>query len=148
MASDTRYTLFFLPAGELIVHVLNVIGFVGIMPRVEAMKADGTRFAVQNTVTKEVVYDHGLWRCEWLVELRGRYGVETNEDGEPIILECGAWAWELAGERGWTCEAGHEHVRCEVRDREMWDYCEDEGDAKNVARAGKRPHDMQGRVWL
>lgn len=66
--------------------------------------------------------------CDWLVQ-RG-----YNEDGEPIILDCGAAAW--ADDWGWHCEAGHEHASLETQDREGWSYASDEEEAQHLARYG------------
>lgn len=66
--------------------------------------------------------------CSWLVR-RG-----WNEDGEEIIEDCGALAFETA--RGWHCEAGHAHVAAEVRHAEGWEYAHDEIEAERMERAG------------
>lgn len=56
-----------------------------------------------------------------------------------VTSERGALSWHLAGERGYTCEAGHDHVYAEVRDREGWEYAEDEDEARQLARADATP---------
>lgn len=43
------------------------------------------------------------WPCDWLVD----HGYD--EDGSPLVLPCGAHAWET--EHGVRCERGHEHDR-------------------------------------
>ncbi|WP_433259269.1 hypothetical protein ACQPYK_49690 (plasmid) [Streptosporangium sp. CA-135522] len=83
----------------------------------------------------------GVLPCDWLIDTR-RY----TEDGEPIIVACGADAWTT--DRGWRCAAGHEHVSAEVRDREGWDYVtedEAEGFARNTGRV---PVLMNGHPWV
>jgi hypothetical protein len=80
--------------------------------------------------------------CDWLVE---RPSGEWN-DFEPIIEHCGASA--VITDRGFYCEAGHEHVDQQARMAEGWDYAEDAGEAETMARAGVEPHDMQGRIWM
>jgi hypothetical protein len=47
-----------------------------------------------------------VWFCGWLVD--GGY----TEDGDPIVLECGAIA--KAKGAGWACANGHEHRGIEV----------------------------------
>lgn len=74
--------------------------------------------------------------CGWLVQ-RG-----WTEDGEPIVVECGALA--TATERGWSCEAGHEHVTAEARHNEGWDYAHDEHEAKQLRGVGVQAVAMSG----
>lgn len=47
-----------------------------------------------------------IWSCSWLID----HGY--SEDGDPIILECGATAHEVGV--GWTCANGHEHLGIEI----------------------------------
>jgi len=72
--------------------------------------------------------------CTWMIQ----DGV--NEDGEAVIVDCGYPTTYDA--RGWRCEAGHEHVRDEVRHGEGWDYASDEGEAELLAKYGTEPRDM------
>lgn len=44
------------------------------------------------------------WECNWLVD----HGI--SEDGERIIIDCGALATERADGTGWDCAHGHEHT--------------------------------------
>lgn len=81
-----------------------------------------------------------VWPCPWLIA-RGR-----DEDGSPVITECGARARPT--DTGWRCEAGHEHVEAEARSAQGWDYAADEGEAAGIACAGVEPRDMSGRRWL
>lgn len=75
------------------------------------------------------------WACTWLL---GR--TEYTEDGPMLrTWECGAASWHLAGDRGYTCEAGHEHVYAEVRADEGWEYAEDEDEARRLASVGVMP---------
>ncbi len=84
---------------------------------------------------------HGLvFACPWLVQ-RG-----WDEDGQQVIAECGAAAWEHP--RGFACEAGHEHIDAQTRAAEGWEYAEDAGEAANLVKAGVQPYDMQGRIWM
>lgn len=75
-----------------------------------------------------------LYRCDWLIEI-------ATEDG-PAIVDCGAWA--IGTDRGFTCEAGHSHVNCEIRSREGWDYADGPHEAKNMAKYGIFPMTMDG----
>jgi hypothetical protein len=89
------------------------------------------------------------WTCGWLYQVRDRYGVERDEDGQEVILECSGLAWELPNGRGHTCENGHEHINIETRVAERWDYAADAGEARLLAAAGTEPRDMElGRVWV
>lgn len=74
--------------------------------------------------------------CGWQIQ------VGLDEDGGAVIDECGAAAWDT--ERGWKCDAGHEHVTAEARWREGWDYAADPGEAMLLARAGVQPVAMDG----
>lgn len=75
--------------------------------------------------------------CEWLVAT-GKY----NEDGESIIVECGAQA--RSTERGWSCVSGHSHVYPEYRAAEGWDYATDRGEADQLTKHGTFPFLMDG----
>jgi hypothetical protein len=76
--------------------------------------------------------------CNWLIE-------QATEDGT-IAVECGALA--RVTDRGFDCEAGHEHVIQEARIAEGWEYAEDEGEAMQLARAGVEPRTFAtGQVW-
>lgn len=46
------------------------------------------------------------WPCSWLIA-QGR-----DEDGEEIIVECGATTHIVGA--GWRCDAGHQHLGIEV----------------------------------
>jgi hypothetical protein len=83
--------------------------------------------------------DPGTFTCTWLYKVRDRYGVITDEDGQPVIRECGALGWEIPN--GITCESGHEHHF----DRE---YTDDRDEALALAKVGVEALDMQGRVWI
>lgn len=81
--------------------------------------------------------------CNWVITYvpEVTYDDETGEayfwdDPELPTRDCGAEAAYTDGR--WVCAAGHGHVSAEARDRENWDYCEDEWDAAVVSRAGKR----------
>lgn len=74
------------------------------------------------------------WACTWL---NGR--TEHTEDGPVLVTsECGALAYPLPGDRGYTCEAGHEHIYAEVRADEGWEYAEDQDEAQRLERNGVR----------
>lgn len=81
-----------------------------------------------------------LFPCHWAVK---RY---VGDPDEPWLttVDCGADA--IATERGWTCNAGHEHVTMETRLDEGWDYAEDADEAMDMARAGVQPFTMDGHV--
>lgn len=79
-------------------------------------------------------YAGNRYPCHWLIEI-------DTEDG-PSVVECGAPATET--ERGFTCEAGHSHVYCEIRSREGWDYASDPQEAKLLMKAGTFPMTMDG----
>jgi hypothetical protein len=103
---------------------------------------------------------HGgeTWECTWQVDLpisvvcprtcecEGQHGEIWAENGGHWITECGATAH--ATERGWYCDAGHEHIDMAVRNAEGWDYFDD--DEVDAIRTGRflpnvAPRDMQGR---
>lgn len=75
--------------------------------------------------------------CGWVVP------AGYNEDGA-CYADCGAHV--TFTERGWSCEAGHEHVSMEARHAEGWEYAEDYGEAMNLAHAGVEPLTMSGNV--
>jgi hypothetical protein len=76
------------------------------------------------------------WPCGWLM-YAGR-----DEDGELVVVECGAVATENS--RGWTCTNGHEHVTAEARYREGWDYASDAGEAAQLRKYGTDVVAMDG----
>lgn len=83
--------------------------------------------------------------CSWGVErvLGGFYAGDDEDswvEAYDAVVPCGAPVTEDA--RGWACDAGHSHVFGEVRFAEGWDYAEDEGDARNLTRAGVEPRDL------
>lgn len=80
--------------------------------------------------TVRACYAGTTWKCTWLV----RAG--HTEDGDEIIRECGAASTELPDDRGYTCEAGHSHIYCEVRAAEGWDYASDAEEAQMMRRYG------------
>jgi hypothetical protein len=80
--------------------------------------------------------------CDWLVQLPG----QEYTDFEPIIRECGATA--VVTERGFECEAGHEHVNAETRDAEGWDYASDEEEAAVRAKYGYESRLPDGHVFI
>lgn len=82
------------------------------------------------------------FRCDWLVQLPG----QEYTDFEPIIRECGSTA--ITDERGFHCEAGHEHVEAEVRLAEGWDYASDEGEAAVRASYGHESRLPDGHVYM
>lgn len=79
-------------------------------------------------------YEGLRYPCTWLVQI-------DTEDG-PATVDCGAWATET--DRGFTCEAGHSHVRAEICDREGWAYASDPLEAKQLAKYGVFPMLMDG----
>lgn len=84
--------------------------------------------------------------CSWLYEARDRWGTLRDEDGSPIIHECGALSWDTG--RALVCENGHEHVWAEARQQERWDYTESREEAAQLAKFGIDAVDMQGRAWI
>lgn len=85
--------------------------------------------------------------CNWLIEIPAHWVEEIEDFVDARQVECGMLAWELPEGRGWTCEAGHEHIHAEVRDREGWDYAEDLDEAKRLAAVGVASVQMDGRPW-
>lgn len=94
--------------------------------------------------TAAVDAGHDVFACGWLVESYTHPGRCDDEDEfgcggcemlaeGPRVVECGAVA--VGTERGFTCLAGHGHVRAEVRHNEGWDYFED--DEFEAARNGR-----------
>lgn len=75
--------------------------------------------------------------CNWLVERAGFVGGDDEWPAEWMewTADCGAEA--AYNDDRFVCANGHEHTSAQARDREGWDYCEDEWDAAVVARAGK-----------
>lgn len=80
--------------------------------------------------------------CDWLVQLPG---IEET-DFQPRIVECGSSA--IADERGFHCEAGHEHVNTETREAEGWDYASDEEEAAVRAKYGYESRLPSGHVYM
>lgn len=82
-----------------------------------------------------------IWQCQWLVS----FG--WHEDYE-VILPCEADSWlifnEDGSERGYECAAGHDHVYCEARHAEGWDYAADELEAEGLRRNGIDAVSMRG----
>jgi hypothetical protein len=85
-------------------------------------------------------YAGQVFPCDWLV--RAGY----DEDGQQIILECGADA--VVTGRGFQCEAGHEHVTAEARTEEGWEYAEDRAEALGLVKAGVHPVQMDGHEFV
>lgn len=79
-------------------------------------------------------YAGDIFTCGWLYP----YQLE----GEQCVGECDAAAWET--DRGFTCEAGHEHVTAQKRLEEGWDYAADPYEAAGLARVGVEPVAMDG----
>lgn len=96
---------------------------------------------------KACFLDATTFACDWQYEARDRYGVIRDEDGEIVIITCGALAWNLPGNRGWACENGHEHVTAQARRDERWDYAEDRHEAERLAKVGVASVQMDGRPW-
>lgn len=80
--------------------------------------------------------------CGWQYHARDRWGFVTDEDGERIVLECKALAWDTG--RALVCEDGHEHVWAEARAAEGWDYAEDAEEARRLAKVGVASVGMDG----
>jgi len=78
------------------------------------------------------------WACSWLVP------VYFEEDGETGTRECGGLSWNLPNGRGYECENGHDHIYCEVRAAEGWDYAADPDEAGLLAGRGVHPVAMDG----
>jgi hypothetical protein len=76
------------------------------------------------------------WACTWLVAF--------SLDGETHTRDCGAVSWNLAEGRGYACTNGHEHIYCDVRAAEGWDYAADPDEAGLLAGRGVRPVAMDG----
>jgi len=74
----------------------------------------------EHAATVAACYQGKTFTCDWLVE-RAWYDPETG-DGGVVVVPCGAHAFIT--DRGWGCEAGHEHVTAEVRHAEGWDYAD------------------------
>lgn len=97
---------------------------------------------------------NGYFLCTWMVEHRQVCSTPLDqdcgwcEDGGRNVVDCGAVAWLTHDGHGFECARGHSHVDAETRDREGWEYAEDREEAKQLARAGVRPVDMEGRSFL
>lgn len=82
-----------------------------------------------------------IFPCSWLIEVRDRWGVCRDEDGRPIIRECGAET--IGTETGWSCAYGHSYVDMETRHREGWDYAESREEAESMIRnSTTEPRDL------
>lgn len=88
------------------------------------------------------------WACGWLVSIPAGYAPEIENWVDARIVPCGALAWRLPDGRGYTCEAGHEHIYCEVRDAERWDYVDGPEEARRLAALGVAALGMDGRPVL
>lgn len=86
--------------------------------------------------------------CGWIVAGFESWVDEETGEGEswPVEKPCGAHV--TFTERGWSCEAGHEHVSMQARAAEGWDYAEEYGEAMSMAMAGVEPVTMSGHVVL
>lgn len=84
--------------------------------------------------------------CGWLVERYvGWVDEETGQaDGSTMTVECGAEC--IVDERGYRCDAGHEHVTMQARAAEGWDYAEEYDEARALAFAGVEPRTMSGHI--
>jgi hypothetical protein len=93
-------------------------------------------------------HEGNLFACHWAVEKPVGWTDEETGDAEwwTEVADCGAEA--IATERGWTCEAGHEHVNMQTQHDEGWTYVEEYGEAMDVARAGVEPRTISGHVVL
>jgi hypothetical protein len=88
----------------------------------------------------------GMWLCGW--QYKGL--IATGDPDEPYyegILECDAPARMRADGTGYDCLRGHEHTTAEARQAQGWEYCEDDDEAKQLARAGVEPRTMTGQAW-
>ncbi|HET9144081.1 hypothetical protein [Actinophytocola sp.] len=106
----------------------------------------GTHATVDNV--RRCYLDPDAEICNWLIEIPAHWVEEIEDIVDAQIVECGALAWELPDGRGWTCEAGHEHIHAEVRDQEGWDYAEDLDEANRLAKVGVASVQMDGRPWV
>ena len=84
----------------------------------------------------------GAWPCTWLIK------VNVDEDGQDVIVECGAPTRPTDGRGSDECTAGHLHVPAEVRMEQGWDFAADRGEAEILAKAGVRPVQMDGKSFL
>lgn len=82
--------------------------------------------------------------CDWLVErfTPGEYVGDEGDwlEGVTLVEDCGAEA--IYDDRGFTCDAGHSHVRAEIRNAEGWEYAEDADEASRLTKAGVEPRDL------
>ncbi len=84
-----------------------------------------------SVATVRACHEGRVFTCDWLVQ----YPIPLTEDGARYAeRECGAAA--ISTERGWACEAGHEHVSAAVRATEGWDYAADDGEAALLLEHG------------
>jgi hypothetical protein len=93
--------------------------------------------------TVRACYAGDVFPCAWLVEDAYR-----DQDGfiERSLVECGAAA--VGDERGWHCEAGHDHVNAETRAAEGWDYASDMEEAAGRAKYGHASVLADGKAFL
>ncbi|GIH86475.1 hypothetical protein [Planobispora rosea] len=75
--------------------------------------------------------------CSWLVDTG-----HCTEDGEAVIVECGADSWTT--DRGWRCATGHSHVPADIRYQEGWDYVTADEAAGFANETGRLPVLMNG----
>lgn len=68
--------------------------------------------------------------CDWLVRVPGT----EDTDYQDTTRGCGASA--VTDDRGFHCEAGHDHVNLQTRLAEGWDYASDEQEARGRASHG------------
>lgn len=80
--------------------------------------ATGTHGSV--AAVKACHLDPTTFTCPDLYYVRDRFGQVYDEDGRPVISECGALAWELPDGTGATCENGHTHIRPECQGDDEW----------------------------
>jgi hypothetical protein len=95
-------------------------------------------------VAKGLIKDRFI--CGWQYE----GAIATGDPDEPYyrgIVECDAIATIRPDGSGFDCEAGHEHTNAEARQEQGWEYCSDQGEADQLARAGVEPRTMAGQVW-
>lgn len=92
--------------------------------------------------TARACYAGRAFTCDWLVEL----WLPTDDGPARVIEECGATA--VTDERGFHCEAGHDHVDLHVRLAEGWDYASDAGEAALRASYGHESRLPDGHLFM
>jgi hypothetical protein len=82
--------------------------------------------------------------CTRLIERTNLIEAPEGETWEPYtsIVECGALAWPT--DRGWECDAGHDHVDAQTRQQEGWDYAHDGQEAAQLRKQGVGAVAMNG----